>query len=365
MATSIAVFNPGQLPAFARKGEISAIAKALMGGSAQTGKRISIRGGVFRLVVDGKEVVAMDERYLDVVIVNAAPKVSRTFYAAAFDENNPAAPDCWSKNGDVPDSDVRAPQGPNCAQCPQNVKGSGTGETRACRYNQRLAVVLANDQEGDVMQLTLAATSIFGKAEGENRPLQEHARWLGAQGVDPTMLVTRLKFDTKAATPKLFFKPMRWLTDDEFANCQEQGLTPEALKAVELTVSQADGVTGVAAPAPFAGTPPKAKKAAPAVVVEEEEEEEEAPAPVVVKKKKAAAPVVVVEEEEEEEEAPAPAPVVKKKKVAAPVVVADDEEEEEAPAPEPTVRAPAAKAKAAAPAATGLASTLAAWDDED
>ena len=36
---------------------------------------------------------------------------------------------------------------------------------------------------GDVMQLQLAATSIFGKADGEKRPLQEHARWLGAQGV--------------------------------------------------------------------------------------------------------------------------------------------------------------------------------------
>src|ERR1035437_4109385 len=147
MATNqVSLFNPAQLPAFAKKGELSAIAKALMGGSAQIGKRISIKGGVFRLIADGKEVATVEERYLDVVIVNAAPKVSRTFYAAAYDENKAAAPDCWSQDGDKPASDVKAPQCSNCAQCPQNVKGSGQGDSRACRYSQRLAVVLAHDQ---------------------------------------------------------------------------------------------------------------------------------------------------------------------------------------------------------------------------
>ena len=332
--SNIAVFNPAQLPAFARKGELSSIAKALAGGASQAGKRISIKGGVFRLIAEGKEVASVEDRHLDVVIVNAAPKVSRTYYAAEFDESKPGAPDCWSQDGDKPDASLKNPQHSNCANCPMNAKGSGKGDSRACRFNQRLAVLLANDVEGDVMQLSLAATSIFGKAEGDNRPLQEYARWLTAQGIDPTMLITRLKFDTKAPVPKLFFKAMRWLTDDEFATTQEKGQSEDAIKAITMTVSQTDGVGAVAAPAAFAGTPPKAAKAAPAPVVESDDEDE----------------------------APPPAPKPKAKKaVPAPVVEAD---EDEAPAPEPTVRAAAPKAKASVAPASGLAATLSEWDDE-
>lgn len=320
--SNVTIFNAAQLPAFARKGEISAAAKALAGGSGPTGKRISTKGGVFRLIDSGKEIAAIEERYLDVVIVNTAPKVSRTFYASVYDEANPAAPDCWSQAGDKPDPSAKSPQAANCAQCPQNVKGSGSGEARACRYSQRLAVVLANDIEGDVMQLSLAATSLFGKSEGENRPLQEYARWLIAQGIDPTMLVTRLKFDTKAPVPKLFFKPMRWLTDDEFATCQAKGKSEEAIKAITMTVSQQDGVA-VSAPLALEGSKPKAAPAA----APDEDDEPPAPPP---KKAKAASK-------------PAPAP-------------------EPEPEEEPAVRAPAAKT--AAPAPAKLASTIAEWDDE-
>ena len=180
--SNVAVFNPSKLPAFARTGELSDVAKALAGGGAgNAGKRISIKGGVFRLLAGGKEVAAIEERFLDVVIVKAAPKVARTFYMAKYDGETAAAPDCWSNDGDKPDAKSRNIQSDTCASCPQNVAGSGNGQSRACRYQQRLAVVLANNVEGDVMQLALPATSIFGKEDGENRPLQAYARWLVAQ----------------------------------------------------------------------------------------------------------------------------------------------------------------------------------------
>ena len=326
--SNIQVFNPGQLPAFAKKGEMSAVAKALMGNALQTGKRISIKGGVFRLIADGKEVAAVDERYLDVVVVNAAPKVSRTYYEGDYVEGAAVPPTCWSQDGDVPDPAVKAPQFANCANCPQNAKGSGQGDTRACRFNQRLAVVLANDMEGDVMQLSLAATSIFGKAEGENRPLQEHSRWLVAQGIDPTMLITRMKFDTKAPNPKLFFKPMRWLTEDEFAITQEKGTSKEAIQAITMTVGQQDGVQA-AAPAAFPGTPPTKAKA------------KAAPAP----------------EADDEDEATAPAPAPKAKAKPAPLPPEEDYDE-------PAVKTAPVKAKATVAPAAGLAKTLADWDDE-
>lgn len=245
--SNLTTFNPSQLPAFARKGELSAIAKALTGGGTGTSmKRISTKGGVFRLIAGGKEVAAIDDRHLDVVIVNAAPKVSRTFYASQFVEGEAKAPDCWSADGDLPDATASQPQAKSCATCPQNIKGSGQGDSRACRFSQRLAVVLANDMEGDVMQLTLAATSIFGKEDGDKRPLQAYARYLAAQNISPETLVTRLKFDTKAAVPKLFFQPVRWLDDTEYAGVIEKGQSEEAKRAVTMTVSQADGVKPIA-----------------------------------------------------------------------------------------------------------------------
>lgn len=312
MATEIVQFNPAQVPAFAKKAELTALAKALAGGGGgQTGKRISIRGGVFRLYSDGKEVASIDDRHLDVVVVNAAAKITRTYYAAAFDENNPAAPDCWSPDGEKPDSSSKNKQSANCASCPQNVKGSGQGDARACRFSQRLAVVLANDMEGDVLQLSLPATSIFGRAEGENRPLQAHARWLAEQGIDPGALVTRLKFDTSVANPKLFFKPVRWLTDAEYTVCQQQGKTDDAVKAVTMSVSQVDGVKD-GAPANLAGSAPTGMKTAKTV-------------------------------KQEPEEAAAP------------------QEEEQV---EPTIKKAAAKAPAPARTGTKISQVLQEWDDE-
>jgi hypothetical protein len=284
--SEVALFNPSQVPAFAKKGELSAVAKALAGGGGGGGgKRISIKGGVFRLISDGKEVAAIEDRYLDVVIVNAAPKISRTYYGSAYDPDNPAGPDCWSADGERPDFSVAEPKSDSCASCPMNVKGSGQGESRACRFSQRIAVVLANDIEGDVLQLTLPAQSIFGKEEGDNRPLQAYSRWLIAQSIGPDMVVTRMRFDTKAESPKLFFKPMRWLNDDEHEVCVRQGKTPDATKAITMTVAQVDKVAEK--PIQMEGKPPAAAKAKAKPKVEESDEEVEEPE---VRKEEKAAP---------------------------------------------------------------------------
>lgn len=300
--SQVALFTGTNVPSFAKKGELSALAKSLTGGAGGGGgKRVSIKGGVFRLMVDGKEVAAIEERFLDVVMVNAAPKIGRTFYMKAYDSENPAGPDCWSADGEKPDATAATPQSDRCATCQQNVKGSGNGESRACRFSQRLAVVLASDMEGDVLQLQLPATSIFGREEGDNRPLQAYARFLAAQNVSPEMLVTRMKFDTKSEAPKLHFKPMRWLTTEEYESAVLQGNTEEAKRAVTMTVAATDKVE----PIQLEGKPPA--KAAPKV--EEEDEEAPPPAPKAKKAKPAAAPV------EEEEDAP---PVVRKEEKPAP-----------------------------------------------
>jgi hypothetical protein len=326
--SDIAIFGGNKVPAFVKKAELSAIAKALSGGAGQSGKRVSIKGGVFRLVHDGKEVAQIEDRHLDVVIVNAAPKVSRIFYAKKWDGDTSTAPDCWSSDGNVPDKNVTAPQGQNCADCEQNIKGSGNGDMKACRYQQRLAVVLASDVDGDVLQLSLPATSIFGKEVNGKYPLQAYARFLAAQSISPEMVVTEMRFDTSVESPKLVFKPKRWLTDEEYVTVQEKGQSPEAVKAVEFNVGTP------AAPSALALEGKRPAKTKP---VSELYEEEEAAA----------------------EEAPAPKPRAAAKKAAPKVEEAAEDEGEE-----PVVRKPAAKSSSV-PAKTGLADIAAAWDDED
>ena len=258
MSKELTAFNPAQLPAFAKTVEISELARSLSGGgSGNFGKRISVKGGVFRLMSGSDEVAAIEDRHLDVVIVQAAPKISRTYYAGSYEEGASKAPDCWSADGEKPDASAKEAQASNCASCPQNAKGSGQGDSRACRFSQRLAVVLSNDVTGDVMQLTLSATSIFGKEEGDKRPLQAYARFLAAQSIGPETVVTRLRFDTKAAVPKLFFQPMRWLSEEEYESVKEKSESKEAKQAVTMSVSQSAGT----------------KKAAPALAAPKEEAE--------------------------------------------------------------------------------------------
>lgn len=318
--SNVSIFSASKVPAFARNNELSATARALTGGGAAgaTGKRISIKGGVFRLIDGGKELAAIDERHLDVVIIKAAPEVSRQFYAAAYNADTVSAPDCTSNDGKTPDASSKNKQAETCMACAQNQAGSGQGNSRACRYLQRMAVVLANDIEGSVMQLTLPATSIFGKEQGDKRALQAYARYLAAQNppVNPEQIVTRMKFDTTSEAPKLLFAATRWLTDDEYDTVQTQAETDEAKKAIAASSASAPA----AAPLQLTGK-------APAVV---------------------------------EEDAPAPKPKAKAKP--APVVV---EEEEEDTAPEPEVRKATAK-PTAVPASKGkLADIVSAWDDEE
>jgi hypothetical protein len=184
-----------------------------------------------------------------------------------------------------------------------------------------LAVVLENNIEGAVLQLTLPATSVFGKEDGDKRPLQAFARNLAMQNppISPEMIVTRMKFDTKAEAPKLHFAPSRWLTDEEYAIVKTQGDSDEAKRAVVMTVAAADGV-----------------KTAPKLAIEgkrpmgELTKEEDAPAyePIAAKAKAKAKPVEVEEDAEPEvrKESSKPSAVPAKKGKLADIVSDWDDE---------------------------------------
>jgi hypothetical protein len=128
--------------------------------------------------------------------------------------------------------------------------------------------VLDNDIGGDVFQITLPSTSIFGEGESGKWPLQMYAKMIGGKGVPITAVVTEMRFDTASSTPKITFKPVRFLEANEITQAIEQGKTDAALKAITMTVAQSDGVQKLAAPVAQAPAQEQAEEAPEAVATE-------------------------------------------------------------------------------------------------
>jgi len=260
--------------------------KTLAGSGGGGGNRISIKGGKFRLMVGGEQVSIAKGNEINIVVVNAAA-VSRTYYEGTYDPNNATAPSCWSADTRVPSPDVPADQrkSARCADCPMNVKGSGQGDSRACRFNQRLAITLEGKPD-DVYQLQLPATSIFGEAKNGNMGMQAYAKFLDAHSTPIIAVMTEMYFDENAETPKLYFKPIRPLDEPELIAAVAAKDSEDAIKAITMTVGQTDGATKKAAPpAPKAPAPKPA-----ALVAPSDDEDDEVVEPTKVSTKKAEAP---------------------------------------------------------------------------
>lgn len=289
----------GGLPSYLRDAGVDDVTSTLAG-ERQLSRRISIKGGVFRELINGKEYRVSEDRSMNVVIIKAAPNTSRIFYAGNYVEGEAVKPTCWSADGQRPDEGVKEKQAATCLNCPQNIKGSGQNDSRACRYQQRLAVMVEGEiDKEEVYQLVLPATSIFGDGEKGRLPLQAYARFLRDGGAPMSGVVTEMRFDVSGTVSgqKLIFKPVRAVTEAEYDVISRMKDSPEAGRAVGSTVAQTDGVTAeykapakVAIPAPQPAPQP-APKPTPVVEVVEAEEVEEDIAPPVKAAPKKAAPV--------------------------------------------------------------------------
>ena len=263
------------LPDFLQTAGVSELTKQLAG---RTGvKRIVPKNGIFRKVVGGEEMGKV-KGDLNVVVVNASPKVGRIFYAKQWSpEAEPTAPDCFSNDGNVPDAGSVNKQSDRCDSCEQNIKGSGMGNSKACRYSRRIAVTLEEDfgtsLEGSVYQMNLASKSLFGDSVGDNtHPFESYTKYLANNGKSLDYVVTQLSFNEDNDNQSILFTPMRFINKAEYAVTSKVAALPEVHKMVTMTPYQAD-MSG--------RTPkleaPKAEAAKPAALAPEAEAEEEAP----------------------------------------------------------------------------------------
>lgn len=265
-----------------RVGVPSVLAASLTGGlsSGQSFPRISIKGARFR-IVEGDTETVLDSTNLDVVIVGANPRLSKTWYAKQWDANAEATgPDCFSLDGVSPDPEAADPQNDLCASCPQNAWGSKitpTGQqVKACSDTKRLAVVAADDPTGPVYLLSVTPAALKG--------LNQYQKELAVRGIPPEIVKTRVSFDTDASFPKLKFTfggfleaDVQQVVDGLFGSEQVKEITGETLRTPVA-------VPKLAAPAPVAPKP--AVKAAPV----EEPVVAPAPAPAAAPKRGFGAP---------------------------------------------------------------------------
>ena len=194
-----------QVPAHlaGKVGVPSTLAQSLVGG-LPTGDgfpRISIKGSRFRIVEGGDETL-LDSTKLDIIVVGANPRLSKTWYEKPWTPDaEPSAPDCFSLDGVSPHVDSTKPQNDLCASCPQNAWGSKITpqgqQVKACADQKRLAVVAADDPTGSVYLLQVTPGALKG--------LNTYQRELSTRGIPPEIVKTTVSFDTDASYPKLTF----------------------------------------------------------------------------------------------------------------------------------------------------------------
>ena len=267
MTNQVSIFKNRDVAVVGKKAP-SALTQSLM--KASRLKRISPRNGKFVRVVNGDTAGKLAEPLRVVLVGVAQATAQRVFYMKAYDPSADAtAPDCWSNDGNKPDVSIKKPQGTTCETCPQNVKGSGQGATRACRFERRVAVVLPDEiggnNEGDVYQIKLASKSIFGKGAGQLFPLNAYIDYVIANGENIDGVVTEMSFD-EDDNQVVFFRAVDFVAShpELQAVVADAVESSEAHKAVVLTVAAVD--KGEDSSEEFEEKPKKAK-----VEVEEEE----------------------------------------------------------------------------------------------
>lgn len=216
---------------------------------------ISIRGSRFRISKGGEETLMVNDNdepipSLECILIKASRNVSKIYYAKSFEDGDAEAPDCWSVDGIKPDAGSTTPQAKLCASCPQNVWGSkitpAGKKTKACGDNRRTAVVplgdIKNEKYDGPMMLRVPAASLAD--------LALYGKGMASKGFPYNAIATRIGFDTSASFPKLTFKPIRALTQEELMQVAEVSVLPSVHAILDAPVEAAPATEPAPEPEP-------------------------------------------------------------------------------------------------------------------
>lgn len=219
---------------------------------------------------------------LEVVIVKANPGLSKVYYEGGYTEGSTEKPVCHSNDGVRPAPDATTAQAEMCATCPHNAWGSRISENgskgKACADSRRIAICPSGELSRPML-LRVPAASL--------KELAQYAEMLKRQDAPYQAVVTKLSFDPSVAHPKLMFRAIRWLTEEEATEVLETMNSDVVAQIIGLAgsmvASQAPAMIADLGPRPTPkadkATKPKAAAKPEPAEEEAEEDEEEAPAP--------------------------------------------------------------------------------------
>jgi hypothetical protein len=267
--SAVIPFNEGAVPAFLRNAQVNN--EDLTANVGSGFPVLSVKGKTWALVKGGERKVltrdidgeAVPTNSVEVVILKANKHLSKIYYAKGYSEGDVGKPDCYSNSGDAPEKDAESPQAKSCAMCKHNQWGSKVSEDgkklKACQDARRVAVAAAG-RINEPMLLRIPPASL--------RPLHDYAQMLGKRGVGYNAVVTKIKFDPDAATPKLVFEAKAFVSEEQFEQVQEAVNDPMVEQIVAVGVPFADEFD---TPKPaHREIPPAAEVAAPEKVKEVE-----------------------------------------------------------------------------------------------
>lgn len=239
----IAGDGPMSLPAHLQ-GVSTGVSDALRKGMFTGGNRIGLKNSRFRLIVSGIEEGIIEENYLDTILLNAAPAVSRVFYGGAYKQGENVPPTCYSADGIAPPLDIPQRQSDKCLTCPQNVKGSKIqdgNKYKACGFFRRLVLMLAGDvDDRRVFKLDAKSGSLWGDNTASAKNLNDYIKSLDSRGVDVGHVVTRMAFNLEASVPVLVFRPFRYITPEELNAVTALVTSDEVLRLAEVSYTTLD-----------------------------------------------------------------------------------------------------------------------------
>jgi len=230
------------VPDFLRNAGISELTKQLAGKSGV--KRIVPKNGIFSKLVGGEN-MGKTSNALKTIVVHGSQHVGRIFYAKAWSPDaEPTAPDCFSNDGRTPDPSVANPPASRCDSCPNNIKGSGMGSSKACRYSRRLAVMLLDDfgtpLEGEVYQMNLASKSLFGDNVGDRFTFENYTKYLANNGKSVDWFITEISFNADNDNQSVLFEAVGHINKQIHEALQRNQARDDVKRMVIMTPYQAD-----------------------------------------------------------------------------------------------------------------------------
>lgn len=212
------------------------------------------------------------QTYLDVIVLGQAKLKSKSFYKK-YDPNTSDGdrPICSSMDGLVPDLDVTAKQCDSCALCPRNVWKTDptTGRKgRECTDYKRLAVLVLPTQTKPMLGEALMEPCFLRVPPASLNSLAIMGENMANQGYHYSSYITRISFDPNEAHPKMVFRPLQGLSDQEapviiglmkdpnVGRITGGDVILSGPKPVVQVQAPGTAATGLAAPSPSPAAPP-------------------------------------------------------------------------------------------------------------